>query len=227
MIKLSSTLTALGFLLCSGEALAQTSQPTVSAGLTIPEPASTGGDRPSGVTFGLGSGFATPQNQFAPNVVSARLRFASGFTLEPIIIGSFDQQKDSVQAAGVVVDVDTNTTDVTFAVGVRYPLASRGPVDFLGLVVPAVNFNKVVVDPDGDDNNDITSSRAVLVDWGIGLEWFIRPNFSTSFNALNPLLIVTALENEDENNDVITDTNDILVGAIFDPIVQVLFHLYF
>ena len=224
-----SRLVAFSLLLCSSTARAQTSEPvaTPTPIVNIPAPSAPAGGRPEGLTFGLGAGFAMPQGNFAPNVVSARLRLGSGLTLEPIIIGSFDQQTDENDIGGVVVITETNATELTLAVGVRYPVASRGPVDFVVLGVPAINFNKVTIDPDGDNNNITTSSRAILVDWGIGLEWFIRPKFSTSFNALNPLLVVNAVEVNDEAGAVILNNNEILVGAIFAPVIQVLFHLYF
>jgi hypothetical protein len=204
-----------------------TPTPTNTTPLITAAPPSNPAGRPEGLTIGLGLGVQAPQGAFGLNAVSARLRLASGLTLEPIVIGSFNQSVDVNNNNGVITETDIDTAVLTAAVGVRYPLASRGPVDLLILGVPAITITNTDVDPDGDNNNTTIKTRDLSLNWGIGLEWFIRPNFSFSLNALNPLVVFSIDETEDEAAVNIDTNKDLLLGAIFAPVIQGLFHLYF
>src|SRR5262245_23032855 len=43
-------------------------------------------DRPEGLSFALGVGYAIPTSLQTPNITTARLRLGSGFTFEPALI---------------------------------------------------------------------------------------------------------------------------------------------
>lgn len=153
--------------------------------------------------------FPSPNLLLSPNTVSVRFRFDGGLTLEPMV-SFFYIDRDSDEAKHLLFHLGSK---------LRYPLATRGNIDFDFLA--GINLIYINDIPD-DDANPSSSTLGVDVPWGLGLEYFFKPNWSLSFDALNPF--VSFDQKSEEGGD---STKSLLIGVAFEPMVQLMFHLYF
>ena len=73
----------------------------------------------------------------------------------------------------------------------------------------------------------VVSTTTVGVGWGIGLEWFLRPHWSLSFDALNPLFSIA--KTSTDRPLLLSDSSRTVTtyGAVFDPTVRLMAHLFF
>jgi len=179
-----------------------------------PPPAETG--RPAGLAIGIGIGYVFPTSLQTPNTTSARLRLASGLTLEPQLV-----------FAVTSTDVDTGTTmttksnEVTLGSLVRYPLKVHHKVD-LELVGSASASNRIV-DPEGASNKRTTTTLGI--GYGVALAYWLSPRWNLSVTASNPLVSYTRTRQE-APPDVVTVNKSTTVGVVFDPQVVLMIHLY-
>ena len=191
--------------------------PAGSGPQTAPSDASTTG-RPEGTAVGIGLGYVLPTSLETPNTTSVRLRLASGLTFEPqVTIGTTRIERDS----GPLNEKDS-ATELTLATAVRLPLVRHGKVELeligsLGLTTTSDN-------PDGVDNN--TKTTAIGLGWGVGVTYWYSRYWCLSFTAGNPLASFTKINREQPTplEDVSTTTT--AVGAIFDPTVAIMIHLF-
>jgi hypothetical protein len=192
-----------------------TPEPTVAAAVVAAPDLD--GPRPYGTTVGLGFGYFMPAAWDAPNVVSARLRLASGLTIEP---------RAELSTSSTSMDTgigETSNSFSTLAVGanVRLPLASRGRGDFMlvGGAAAALSKNN----PEGADNSVTTTSLALT--WGVGIDYWLSRSFSISMTATNPVIAHTSTSFEAAGDDPSNSTTGL--GVVFDPALDVMLHLYF
>lgn len=215
----------------SGPVVTEPTPPPPTPTPTPGPPPATGDNYPQGNTLGIGVGYVFPANILTPNTASVRARLAFGLTLEALAVFSIDSSEDTFEdvANNLTITSTTDVTDITLAVQARYPLATRGPFQFVILGQPQFDLTNQTVDPDVDDaNNEIrTETRAFTLNWGIGIDWFFRQNWSLSLSALNPLLVAASTDVEDQNNQTNTDSSDFSAGLIFAPTISALVHLYF
>jgi hypothetical protein len=173
--------------------------------------------RPEGFSVGIGFGYLLPNSLETPNVTSARFRFASGLTVEPVI---------RFQQASVEVDVGSSTKnkETTVEVGslVRYPLRARNRVDLV--LLGGLFVENVSTVPDADDM-DTTVTR-FEARYGLAVEFWISSHWHISMNALNTIFTVekTSEEMGPGSETVTTRTT---FGAIYDPAISAMLHLYF
>lgn len=179
-------------------------------------PASTAG-RPDGFSIGIGLGWDLPADLQAPNVTGVRFRLASGLTLEPIVVIA----RDGTSVEGDFGDSDSSDFGMLFSANLRMPRQIHGKVDLVLLGGAAAGF--VSSNPDGDDN---TSSSLLLgLNWGLGLEYWVRSQWCLSLTATNPF-IAYERENDELGPGMETTTTTNSIGVVFAPNVVLMAHLF-
>ena len=185
---------------------------------TAPSLPESGGYRPIDFTIGLGFGYALPADIDRPNAAAVRFRLASGLTFEPRVILETQQQTTDNS-----VDETTDALNtIGLAAMVRYPLIQRGPFDFIVTGGAGLQFS--MQDPDGDDNNSGYTSLGLT--WGIAIDYWLSQHWCFSLTAINPLATYTSTTQE-VGPDTETSDSHVSVGAIFDPNVVALMHLFY
>lgn len=174
--------------------------------------------RPAGMAIGIGAGYSLPTSVQTPNTTSARVRFASGLTLEPRLI---------VQNTSVSMETDTTDTSSsqrTLNVGslVRIPMVQRGKFELLLLGAASIGIE--TTDPDGADNN--TTATTFGIGWGAAVDWWITEHWNVSFSATNPIFGFTksTMEMPAPVGDASTTTTT--VGAVWNPTIAVMIHIF-
>lgn len=179
----------------------------------VMEPVDTG--RPFGLAFGIGLGWALPTSLQTPNVTSVRVRLASGITVEPqLVLATASLSEDSGMTT------TNRQTDVTLGALGRYPLRAHRKVD-LELIGSAAVATRLT-NPEGDDND--RTVVAFDLGYGLGLAYWITPNWNLSLTATNPL--VSYARTRQETATVVTVDSITTFGLIFDPGVALMLHLY-
>lgn len=174
--------------------------------------------RPAGFAIGIGFGWDLPADVDRVDAVSVRFRLASGLTFEPRLNLSTTSQ--SQEFGGV--DSESSTSEAGVAAEVRYPLGTRGPLDLVALGAASLDYTSQ--DPDGANND--RSTVAIGVSWGFAIEYWVTRRWALSLNASNPLLMVVSTT-EEEVGAPDSKSSTVSVGAIFDPNVVVMVHLFY
>ena len=173
--------------------------------------------RPSGFSVGIGFGYEMPDSMETPNTTTARFRLRSGLTLEPVL--RF-QQESSEEDTGTSME-DKKTTIEAGAL-LRYPFKSRGRVDLVLLGGAFIeNINEV---PDEDDRDIATTN--IRADYGIAVEFWISQHWQVSMSALNTIFRTTRVAREMGPGTETVNT-DTLFGAIYEPVITAMIHLYY
>ena len=174
--------------------------------------------RPLGFTLGIGAGWTLPSADIlAVNTVGVRLRFPCGITLEPRLRAS--RADTTIDVGGIETETASTTVDVTGSA--RFPIVTRGKTDLLFLGGAAFSWSKH--NPWGDDNSSRTTTVSLL--WGLAIDYWISTRWALSFNATNPLVSLLRAHEDRVGDDTDTSTNS--YGAIFDPTVSVMVHLFY
>lgn len=181
------------------------------------EPAAPSAMRPEGFSIGIGAGYLLPDSLETPNITSVRFRLESGMTVEPVVVLS--QLATTVDTG----DESTNTRrDLRLGALVRKPMVSRGRYDFEGL--GAVFVGASLNSPDVDDAD--SSETSIALAYGLSVSTWINAHWQISFSALNPIASYTRSRQEMGPDAVRVDSN-LAIGAIFDPTVTAMVHLYY
>jgi len=172
--------------------------------------------RPAGTSFGIGLGYRLPADLQMPNTTSVRVRFMSGLTIEPfaVIATSSHKMDDGTN--------DSTDSQTDFSVGslLRFPMVKRGRADFELLGAAALATSKI--NPEGDDNDTTLTTLALA--WGIGIGYWMGPHWQLSLSATNPLISYSKQSSDTPTATVATSNTSF--GAIFDPTVTLMVHLY-
>ena len=173
--------------------------------------------RPEGFSIGIGFGWDLPADLQAPNVTSVRFRLDSGLTVEPVV--AIAREGSSVD--NEFADSDSSEFGLLAAANLRMPRQIRGKVDFI--LLGGAGLGLTINNPDGDDNN----SQAFLVDlhWGIGLEYWVRPQLCLSLTGTNPF-VTFERESQENGPGMETTTTTNTVGIVFAPNVVLMAHLF-
>ena len=182
---------------------------------TTTEPATA---RPVGLAIGIGAGYSLPTSIQTPNTTSARVRFGSGLTLEPRVV----LQNTATSVETDTMKTDTATRELSLGSLVRIPMVQRGKFELLLLGAAAVGIEST--DPDGADNN--TSATSLTVGWGVAIDWWITAHWSVSFSATNPLFALRKQTQEMPAPTGDTTTTTTVVGAVWDPTISVMIHIF-
>jgi len=179
------------------------------------EPAADNG-RPTELSIGIGIGYQFPTSLETPNVTSVRFRLPAGLTFEPqVVLASTTQTVDTGMA------VDNKTTELGLGTAIRYPLMGHGKVDLE--LLGAFNINNVKQNPPGDD--DETSTTTTSITYGLAVSSWITRHWQISLTAANPVLSFVKVRQEMGVANVLVQSQT-TIGAIFDPTVQLMVHLY-
>ncbi len=165
------------------------------------------------IGFGLGWALGAADLQ-APDSASVRFRLDSGLTLEPIVRLATHGQST---ADGDFKDAQN---EVLLGSNVRIPLKSRGKVDLVGQIGGA--FGVFISDPDGDNNNQTTTT--FVVDYGLGVDYWFNQNWCLSFTARNPFFSLERISQEASSDLTATNTD---VGLIWNPGIDAALHLFY
>ncbi|MFN0248459.1 MAG: hypothetical protein ACKV2T_16320 [Kofleriaceae bacterium] len=174
--------------------------------------------RPAGMAIGLGAGYALPTSIQTPNTTSARLRLASGLALEPRLVLQNTSSKQETDVS------ETSTSQRELGIGslVRIPMVSRGKFDLLLLGAAGVSIEGT--DPDGPDNN--TNATTFTVGWGVAIDWWMTEHWAVSFSATNPIFSFSKQTREEPAPVGETSTTTTVVGAVWDPTLSVMIHIF-
>jgi hypothetical protein len=185
---------------------------------TISDTGGSDGMRPDGWGFGIGLGYTFPADLDRINTTSFRFRFPSGFTIEPIVELSTDA--DTTEFMGA--DSDRSEFDFRAAAVGRIPILSNGRLDFIVLAGAGVT-----VDNDNEDGSDNDTSTVVLSGvWGLAIDYWISQHWAFSLNAFNPVFAIV-LDNQEMGPGAELKTTNIELGAVFDPTIGAMIHLFF
>lgn len=175
-----------------------------------------GPTRPPGFSIGIGFGYRLPTEVDLPNVTSVRVRLASGLTFEPFLA----LVNDTLSADNGVSEMEDVSSEVGFGALMRYPLRTRGRVDFD--LVGGAALALTTDNPDGDRNTVRTTVFGL--DYGLGLDYWVNSHWNLSMTATNPLVSLISQSGETVGADV--DQTRRQLGLIFDPRVAVMLHLH-
>ena len=187
--------------------------------MVVPQPAvdpATNNGRPSEFSIGIGIGYLFPTSLETPNITSVRFRLPAGLTFEPQVILA-----NTTQTVDTGMPVDNKTTEVGLGTVIRYPLIGRGRVDLE--LLGAFNINNVKQNPPGDD--DETSTTTTSLTYGLAVTSWITRHWQISLTAANPVLSFTKVRQEMGVMNVLVQSQTTF-GAIFDPTVALMVHLY-
>lgn len=173
-------------------------------------------NRPVGMSFALGAGYSFPASLTDPNLASARFRFPSGLTFEPLVELSTSKSTTEIGP----VESETEVNELRAATLVRLPMAARGKVDFQ--LVGGAGFGFQKTNPDGGNND--TNVTTLSASWGLALEYWPKPRWGLSATGLNPLIALTKTKQEGTPDQT---TTNLFIGAIWDPSIFAMLHMYF
>jgi hypothetical protein len=178
--------------------------------------ASTG--RPVGLAIGIGAGYSLPTSVQTPNTTSARVRFGSGLTLEPRVV----LQNTSIKMETDITEENGTQRELSIGTLVRVPMVQRGKFELLLLGAAGVGVEGT--DPDGAENN--STSTTLAVGWGAAVDWWITEHWNVSFSATNPLFSWTKQAQEMPAPAGETSTTTTTIGAVWDPTISVMIHIF-
>ena len=190
----------------------------LGASAAAQEARSSSSSRPDGFTVGMGAGWDIPTDIQNVNTASVRFRLANGLTIEPRVDLSVTSDKDDF---GMITQEDGTSSFALEAIA-RWPMMGRGPVDFLALGGAVIDVFST--DPDGDDNNTTTTSLGLI--YGLSVEYWWGPRWVFSFSATNPVFGRTKISREVAMADDTSSTTSGF-GAIWDPDIIAMFHLFY
>jgi hypothetical protein len=174
--------------------------------------------RPAGLAIGIGAGYALPTSVQTPNITSARVRFASGLTLEPRVI----LQNTSVSQETDTTESSSSQRNLTLGSLIRVPMVQHGKFELL--LLGSASIGVETTDPDGADNNTTTTSFGI--GWGAAVDWWITEHWNVSFSATNPIFSFSksSMEMPAPTGDASTTTT--AVGAVWDPTISAMIHIF-
>jgi hypothetical protein len=182
----------------------------------MPQPAPEEPPRPTEFSVGIGVGYIFPTSLQTPNVASVRFRLPTGLTFEPRV--ALASTKDSVDTG---TPVDNKTTDIGAGTVIRYPTMMHGKFDLE--LLGAVDIDIVTQDPAMDDNN--TTTTTARISYGLAVNYWLTRHWNVSFTADNPVVSFTRVRQEMGPMNVLV-TSETTIGAIFDPTVTVMIHIF-
>lgn len=186
-----------------------------------------GSNIPRDFSVGVGVGVAAPTGTLAPNAASVRFRIDDSVTIEPIIeFGLGNSRERFEQPDNEVVNNARRTAFQVGALG-RFQAAERGNVELQALGGAGFGWSSSVDDPEGTENNTTTSGLSASLTWGLGVNWWVSPNFALSGDATNPLVGVSSSKSSPEVGDSSSTNSSFGVNIGWDPTVRMMGHVFF
>jgi len=198
-------------------------QPGDSEGTAAPVAMSTTAKherRPEGFSTAIGAGYliSSGVDLMSPNISSVRFRLETGLTIEPF----FQLWRNSSTTDTGAGESSSSGMNIGVGAMARHPLHSRGRVDFVA--VGGLRLERTSSDPDGDDNNSSTMEANLL--WGLGLDYWVNPNWLISLTGINSLVAYEKTTTElGPSAESSMSTSGF--GIVFDPTVLAMVHVHF
>jgi hypothetical protein len=177
------------------------------------------GYRPAEFSIGIGVGYKLPTSLQTPNVTSVRFRLPAGLTFEPQVVFA-----NSSNTIDVGMSTSATTTEIGIGTLVRFPAVTHTRTDLE--ILGAVNLDNLKTDPSDQNTDDQTSITTATVSYGLAVTSWITPHWQISLSALNPVVSLTKNRQEMGPMNVVVNTTT-TIGAIFDPTVELMVHLYY
>jgi hypothetical protein len=133
--------------------------------------------------------------------------------------------------------------DVAASASIRFPLAEKGPLDLVGIAQVAAGWGSQTqnLNVDQTDQTDTrrSSTLSAGLNWGVGIEWFLRRSLSLSLDVTNPVVTYTSTTQETQNVQPIPGTDQqfradaksvnstFSYGLVFQPSLRAMVTLYF
>jgi hypothetical protein len=172
--------------------------------------------RPDGFSIGIGIGYVFPTSLETPNIASVRFRLINGLTFEPqVTLQGFKHTEDTGEP------IDNKITTLALATLLRKPMVSHGRVDLELLGAFAVS--NVNTNPPNDD--DQVSTTTTSLSYGFGVTTWISRHANFTMSATNALLTFVKTRTEMGPMNVLVQS-DTTFGAVFDPTVFAMIHVY-
>ena len=174
-------------------------------------------NRPEGFSVGIGFGYVLPNSLETPNVTSARFRLASGLTFEPVL--RFQQSSREVD---IGMSAEDKETAIELGALVRYPLKRRARVDFV--LLGGAFIENVSTKPEVDNMD--TATTIFEARYGMAVEFWVSQHWQVSMSALNTIFRTQRISEEmGASTETVTTTTTF--GAIYDPVISAMVHLYY
>jgi len=175
------------------------------------------------VGIGLGAEATVAGTIITPTVGSVRIVLAPNLQLEPSF--SLNHSGSSRDSGGSSSDTKKVNTIIVGG-GVRYALASRGPVDLSAL--GTLLFTHVGTDNE-DNNATFVTTNAIGLEWGLSLSYYFAHVWSLSMDASNPLFSYAKMTTDMTNGGTTTSSSNSTTefGLNFVPKIRLMLHLFF
>jgi hypothetical protein len=143
--------------------------------------------RPTGLSFGLGAGYRIPtwtMNLTLPDLTSLRLRWPSGFTLEPQL--ALGRWRNAYEVDGT--EHNDSWLSGHGGLAVRFPVARRGATELVvagHALLGMYRFHSGYGELEGEAEGD---SIWVQGGWGLGIERWLDPRVCLGVTTSNRLI---------------------------------------
>ena len=195
-----------------------TPPPPPHAEPTAPMMAEPAGDMPSELAVGIGIGYVFPTSLETPNIATVRVRLPNRITIEPgLVLTSSSTKTDD----GMGNAPETKTSEVGLSATVRYPIVTHHRFELE--LVGGLRADRTSTTPPTADMN--TTTTTVDLDWGLAVGYWFSRHFQLSLTAANPLVTHTSTAQEMGPNLTETTTTTTF-GLVFDPTIELMFHVY-
>ena len=195
--------------------------------------------RPEIPSVGVGVGVSVPSAPIGLNAASVRFRLSSKFAVEPMVVvrnASTKEAHDAEDNDGDTTSVSTTTTP-EFGAQARIIAGRRGPVDLNALIGAGISNSTSrqrveFGDPELDEPTyEPSSATSVNLSAGLGVEAFLKQQWSVGMDANVPLVGVTSRATPstptDPDNDDIDRQSSTSLNLGWAPRVTVFTHIYF
>ena len=183
---------------------------------------------PDDMSFAMGLGATQNTGSLALNRAAAKVRIA-GMNIEPYVQLGLSSATDKTTNTDTSTTTKSTTSGNELLVGARvaFPLASTPVAELQVLGDLSISRTASEVDPDGADNNVISSASSMGLDYGLGIEWYVSKHFSVAAQGTNDLFTYTSTSTEDQAANTKNETSGPSFGLIWNPTVALMFNLWF
>jgi hypothetical protein len=218
--------------------LVRISLPVLLLGFSLDASAEDGQKRASSPTYGVGVGLTAPSDSLALSTISIRYRQSKKLTLEPMLGYTSGTSTTTTTSTASTIDDEGNevsvstdveqTSEATYleaGLNVRYSIARRDTVDAYALVGGSFTSYGTDTSTEGVDGTATEEVSAMAVYYGIGLENWLNPHCSASFDVFS--VGYSDIQTETTTVGGTSDSTSASSALGFDPQVRVMMHIYF
>ena len=214
------------------------SLPALLLAFSMDAAAEDGQKRASSPTYGVGVGLTAPSDALSLNTISIRYRQSKKITIEPMLGYTSGTSTTTTTTTTSTIDEEGNEASVTSeseqtseaafleaGMNLRYSIARRDTVDAYALVGGSFTSYSTDTTTDGVDGSTVEDVSAMAVYYGIGLENWLNPHCSASFDVFS--VGYSDISTETTTPGGVSDSSSSSTVLGFDPQVRVMMHIYF